>query len=132
MRALFESIRDANMKIRPTKCYFGFEEIGFTGHDLAAGELRTQEDKTEKIRKAEPPKTKKQLRSFLGLAGYYRKFISRFADTAKPLTDLTGKGQPKKLEWQAAQQTAFDELREGLSSRPILRLPDLKRKFVLL
>ena len=131
LRALFESIRDSSMRIRPTKCYFGYEEVGFTGHDLAAGELRTQCDKTEKIKKAEPPTTKKQLRSFLGLAGFYRRFIPKFAEKAKPLTDLTGKGQPEKVQWQAAQQAAFDVLREELCSEPILRLPDLKREFVL-
>ena len=131
LRALFESIRDANMRIRPTKCYFGYEEVGFTGHDLAAGELRTQSDKTEKIKKAEPPTTKKQLRSFLGLAGFYRRFIPKFAEKAKPLTDLTGKGQPERVQWQAAQQTAFDVLREELCSEPILKLPDIRKRFVL-
>ena len=131
LRALFERIREAKMKIRPTKCYFGYSEIGFTGHDLADGELRTQEDKVEKIRKFVPPKTKKQLRSFLGTTGFYRKFIPNYAEKAKPLTDLTSKGHPEKLIWCAEHQAAFDLLREQLCADPVLKIPDVKKPFVL-
>ena len=90
-----------------------------------------EDDKLRKIREATPPQTKKQVRSFLGLAGYYRKFIPHFSEVAAPLTDLTRKGQPGKVMWGPTQEQAFKTLRDLLTSAPILRLPDLSREFIL-
>ena len=87
--------------------------------------------KINKIKDAEEPTTKKQVRSFLGLANYYRKFIPNFATIAAPLTDLTKKGMPNKVVWGPAQERAFKTLRDLLTSSPILRLPDLSRQFIL-
>ena len=69
------------------------------------------EDKVEKIVNAPVPKTKKQLRSFVGLAGYYRRFVPSYATVAVPLSDLLKKGSPNKLEWGQAQQLAFQQLK---------------------
>ena len=87
--------------------------------------------KLDKIRDAPQPTTKKDVRSFLGLAGYYRKFIPNFAEIAVPLTDLTKKGKPLKVEWGPAQESAFQTLREQLTEAPILRLPDFARPFIV-
>ena len=131
MRATFMRIRKANLTVRPIKCFVGYPSIDFTGHVVGNGEMHMEDDKLQKIRDATPPQSKKQVRSFLGLAGYYRKFIPHFAEIAAPLTDLTKKGQPNKVIWGPSQAKAFKTLRDLLTSAPILRLPDLTRQFIL-
>ena len=82
------------------------------------------QDNVEKIKDAPRPSTKKQVRSFMGPAGYYRDFISNFAAIAAPLSDLTRKGQPNKVEWGEAQEKAYQTIKSYLASEPILYLPD--------
>ena len=95
LRELFNRVRHAHLTLRPSKCFLGYDNISFTGHIVGQGKLQMEEDKVEKIKQAKCLRTKKQVRSFLGLAGYYRKFIPGFAPIATPLTDLTKKGKPK-------------------------------------
>ena len=82
-------LRSANLTARPSKCFLGFEEIEFLGHIVGNGEVRPKPDKLELIQRAMRPETKTQLRSFLGLAGFYRKFTPDFAAVVCPLTDAT-------------------------------------------
>ena len=131
LRETFVRIRSAGLTVRPSKCFVGYPSIAFTGHVVGEGELHMEEEKLQKIREATPPQTKRQVRSFLGLAGYYRKFIPHYADVAAPLTDLTKKGQPTKVVWGDSQAKAFKTLRDLLTSAPILRLPDLSKQFIL-
>jgi hypothetical protein len=128
---VFQRVRDAGLTIRPSKCMVGFKNIGFIGHMVGNGVLQMEEDKVERIRQAEIPKTKRQVRAFLGLAGYYRKFIPSFAEVASPLTDLTKKGHPNNVTWGDPQNKAFRNLKEQLTKAPILRLPDFNREFVI-
>ena len=90
-----------------------------------------KDDKLEKIRNAGRPKNKKQVRAFLGLAGYYRRFIPAFSDVAAPLTDLTKKGRPTHVDWQEEHEHSFKTLKDMLIRSPILRLPDFDRPFIL-
>ncbi|XP_060569847.1 uncharacterized protein LOC132728257 [Ruditapes philippinarum] len=73
----------------------------------------------------------RQVRAFLGLAGYYRRFIPSFAEIAAPLTDLTKKGLPNRVRWGDEQERAFHTLKEQLTKSPILRLPDFSKEFIL-
>ena len=91
----------------------------------------TKPDKVKSIKEAAKPETKTQLRSFLGLAGYYRKFIPDFAAIGCPLTDWTRKGEPNKVRWGGPQETAFKTLENKLSDSPILHLPDLTKTLIL-
>jgi len=77
------------------------------------------------------PTTKKQLRSFMGLVGFYRTFIPNFASIAVPLTEMTRKGAPNELEWTVIQEQAFNTLKHCISSPPILRLPDFSKEILL-
>lgn len=70
-----------------------------------------EEDKVLKLKNTLPPKTKKELRAFLGLANYYRRFIPNFANIALPLTDKTRKGNPEMIEWDSVCQEAFENLK---------------------
>jgi len=76
-------------------------------------------------------KNKKQLRTFLGLIGYYRKFIPNFAAIAVPFTDLTNKDQPNQLEWGEAQDRASENFKSHIVNPPILRLADFEKQFIL-
>ena len=85
----------------------------------------------EKIKDAPRPNTKKQVRSFISVAGYYRDFIPNFPAIAAPLSDLTRKGQPNKVEWGEAQEKAYQTIKLYLTSEPILRLPDPAKTYFL-
>ena len=74
---------------------------------------------------------KKDLRAFLGLAGYYRHFVPHYADIAAPLTDLTGKLHPDKLQWEEQHQAAFSVLKEKLKKDTVVTGPDYRKPFVL-
>ena len=121
----------AGMTIRPTKCLFGVNAVDFLGHRLEGGLIGLHQDNVAKIRDAPRPTTKKQIRSFMGLAGYYRDFIPNFAALAAPLTDLTRKGQPNKVEWGEAQEKAYQSIKALLTKEPILRLPDPEKTYFL-
>ena len=94
LRDVFQRIRCAKLTLRPSKCEIGSAEVDFVGHRIKEGQVEMDRGKLDKIRDAPQPTTKKEVRSFLGLAGYYRKFIPNFAEIAVPLTDLTKKGKP--------------------------------------
>ena len=124
LRELFRRLFAAGMTIRPTKCLFGVHTVDFLGHHLEEGLFGLHEDNITKIRDAPRPTMKKQVRSFMGLAGYYRDFIPNFAALAAPLSDLMRKGQPNKVEWGEAQEIAYRSIKASLTKEPVLRLTD--------
>ena len=131
LRDVFGRLKDGNLGAKPSKCYLGFRELAFLGHVIGEGLLVPEDDKIQKIREAEPPRTEKQVRSFLGLASFYRRFIPHFAEIALPLTNLTKKLQPTVVVWTEECSSAFNTLKRRLTSQPILRRPDLNKDFVL-
>lgn len=88
-------------------------------------------DKIKAIQDSQRPETKTQLRSVLGLNGFYRKFIPNFACIALPLTDLTKQGCPTKLEWENCHEIAFRTFKSSLINSPILKQPNMKESFIL-
>jgi transposase InsO family protein len=131
LRVVFQRLKEANLSARPKKCFLGFEELSFLGHVVRKGELLPEEDKLEKIRDAVAPQSKKEVRAFLGMAGYYRKFVPNFSTIALPLSNLTKKFKPNTVVWTPDCERAFQTLKSRLVSRPVLRLPDLTQPFVL-
>ena len=131
LRDMFHRIRQAGLTMKPWKCFFGYNSVECVGHVVGQGQLRTMEDKVSRIVNAPEPRTKKQLRAFLGLAGFYRRFLPSYASVAAPLTDLLKKGAPNQLEWGPAQDAAFHQLKAALSSEPVLHLPDSNKQFIV-
>ena len=84
LKDLFQRVREAGFTIRPTKCYVGYDEVEFLGHKFSCNRIAMDEDKLMKIQDAAPPKTKTQVRSFLGLTGYYRKFVNNYSHVTTP------------------------------------------------
>ena len=131
LRKLFERVRSAGLTMKPSKCKLGFTSVDYLGHIVGEGEISPNPEKLFNIQQAPIPQTKKQVRSFLGLAGFYSKFIPNYSTVAAPLTDLTKRGCPNKIVWGDAQERSFVILKKVLSSNPVLRLPDLSREFIL-
>jgi len=131
LRHFLERVRAANLALKPSKCFVGFTSLIFLGHKVTQGGLSPADDLICKIKQVAAPTTKKQLRSFLGLVGYYRMFVPNFAAIAVPLTDLTKKGSPNILVWTNIQDQAFHTLKEAVSNPPVLRLPDVSKPFIL-
>ena len=120
IRHILQALKDAALTAKPSKCMFGFEEIEFLAHIVGKGEVRPLQEKVEAINNIPPPKTKKQIRSFIGMIGFYRKFIHHFAEISASLTDLTKKNLPNKVSWLPEHQKAFECLKQALVSYPVL------------
>ena len=125
---LMNRLQQANLTARPTKCVFGAKSVEFLGHQVGFEWITVNDDNLEKIRMAQRPTTKKEVRSFLGLVNYYRAHIPLFAAISAPLSDLTRKGQPNKVQWDKTQERAFLTLQERLLKRPILKLQIIKNR----
>ena len=115
--------------MKMNKCNFFSNEIQYLGHILSATGIRPLPSKTHAIKHMQPPTTPKQVWAFLGLVGYYRKFIRDFAKIAKPLTMLTW--QQVKFEWTPVHHTAFLHLKEAIIQAPILCYPDPDKKYIV-
>ncbi len=131
LRRVLSELRRAGLTANPRKCHLALSEAKYLGYQVGRGLIRPQERKVEAVRSAPRPKTKTQVRAFLGLAGYYRCFIPNFSSLAASLTDLTRKGQPEKVQWTSAAEEAFRNIKEALTSEPILRAPDFSCPFLL-
>ena len=128
---LFVRIREAGLTLRPSKCHIGYDSVSYLGHNVGAGLITPKAEMVDNIVRVAKPNTKSELRSFLGLVGFYRQFIPNFATIAEPLTDLTRKGKPEKLQWEEMHDNAFSKLKGHLTTSPILCLPDFSRVFIL-
>ena len=100
------------------------------GNLVGENGIKPLPDKVKTILEAPIPQTKKQVRSFLGLSGFYRRFVPSYAELALPLTDLTRKG-PNKVVWDEPQDKAFQRIKAVLCAEPVLMLPDLSKQFIL-
>ena len=117
--------------MKPPKCNVAYTQVNFVGHKVGAGQLTTQMDKVERVKNAEIPRNKTQVRSLLGLVGYYRKFFDNFASLTAPLSDLTKNGKPDIVQWNDDLQERFEEIKTRLCNAPVLKLPDFDKDFVL-
>ncbi|EKX49778.1 hypothetical protein GUITHDRAFT_44314, partial [Guillardia theta CCMP2712] len=118
VRAVLQRCREHQVFLKREKAQFFRTSVDFLGHRVSADGVTTQHSKTAAISAWPLPTTTKQVKMFLGLASYYRKFIRNFSTIAAPLTDLLRKGA--QFQWTAACQSAFDNLKQALTSQPLL------------
>ena len=127
LKKVFDRLREHQLYVKMEKCEFAQTEIKFLGHLISKSLIRMDGAKVAAIRDWPAPTKVTELRSFLGLANYYRRFIKGYSKIAYPLTDLLKK--EKKWEWDAECQAAFQKLKDAITSEPVLRLPDLELSF---
>ena len=128
LSTVFQRIRDAGLRLKPKKCRFAQEEVEYLGHVISAGGVRTDPKKVDAVRNFPTPMDVKALRSFVGLASYYRRFVPSFSKIAGPLHVLTKKDAP--FVWSEACEVSFTKLKDLLTTAPVLAFPDFQKPFI--
>ena len=129
LETVFSQLREAGLKMKQSKCDFFKSKIHYLGHLIFPEGFSPLPNKLDCIKHMPVPKNVKEIKQFLGLTGYYRKFIPRFADISRPLTTLTKKD--KKIEWTPACPKSFDLLKETLCGEPVLKYADTSKPYTL-
>ncbi|KAJ1206276.1 hypothetical protein NDU88_001685 [Pleurodeles waltl] len=128
---VLEALQKAGLTIKASKCQIGQGSVVYLGHQVGSGQVAPLQPKIDTILAWEPPKTQTEVRAFLGLTGYYRRFVKGYGTIVTPLTELTSKKQPKKVIWTEACQNAFDALKAAMCTAPVLQAPDYSKEFVV-
>ena len=143
LKAVFQRIREAGLKLSPSKCCFMKKEVEYLGHVVSSTGIKTDPKKIDKVKSWPVPRTIKELRSFLGFCGYYRRFIKDYAEIARPLESLCTDNQSniKKTKnkksvdisgrWSGIHEEAFNSLKLSLTTAPVLAYPNEKDQFIL-
>ena len=129
LEEIFTRLKAAGLKLKLEKCCFFKKHIQYLGHLISADGIQPLPEKLESIAKMPAPRNPKEVKQFLGLVGYYRKFIPRFADISRVLTHLTKKDVDFK--WTPECENCFQILKEFLQQAPILRYPDPQASYTL-
>jgi hypothetical protein len=127
LRLVLQKLREHQLYAKRSKCEFWLKEVFFLGQVVSNGEISVDPSKVKDVLDWKPPTNVSEIRSFLGLAGYYRRFIEGFSKLAKPMTALLEKNA--KFMWSEKCQTNFEELKKRLTTAPVLVLPDLSKYF---
>jgi len=126
---VMEQLKRAGLKLQPAKCHFIRTEVEYLGHIISPEGLKTNSNLVTAVREFPIPKDLKELRRFLGLSSYYRRFIPQFAQLAQPLHNLTREGVTFK--WEESCQRAFESIKQKLVEAPVLSYPSFDRDFIL-
>ena len=129
LKTVLDRLREAHLKLKPKKCHLFQTEVLYLGHVVSAEGVKTDPSKIEAVKSWPRPTNQTEVRSFLGLASYYRKFIVKFSEVAKPLTDLTKKDKP--FVWTPECENAFITMKGMLTTSPILAYPQRDVDFIL-
>jgi hypothetical protein len=127
LRLVLQKLRDNQLYTKFSKCEFRIGEVSFLGHIISNGGISVDPANVKEIMEWSVPTTVMEIRGFLGLAGYYRRFIEGFYRIAKPMTSLLEKG--REFKWDDKCQDSFDQLKKRLISPPVLVMPDLQKGF---
>ncbi|GFW77832.1 hypothetical protein TNCV_3404071 [Trichonephila clavipes] len=129
IRRVLQKLKEANLKLSPSKCHLFRREVTYLGHIILAEGVRTDPDKISAVKDWNCPTDVHQLLSFLGLCMYCRKFVKNFSTIARPLHKLTEAKQ--KFIWTVDCNNAFNKLKDALTSAPILAYPEIGKQFIL-
>lgn len=122
-------LRKHQWQVKLSKCSFAQRQLSYLGHTISAAGVQTDHSKVQEVLNWETPTSLKKLRGFLGLAGYYRKFVKGFGVISKPLTNLLRKGV--QFLWTEEAEAAFQALKQALVSAPVLALPNFQKPFTV-
>ncbi|GJU45256.1 putative nucleotidyltransferase, ribonuclease H [Tanacetum coccineum] len=129
LKTILEMLKKEELYAKFSKCEFWINTVKFLGHVIDSSGIHVDPAKIEAVKNWASPTTPSEIRQFLGLAGYYRRFIEGFSKIAKPMTELTQKNQ--KFDWGEEQEEAFQLLKQKLCAAPILALPEGSDDFVV-
>ncbi|CAL1405927.1 unnamed protein product [Linum trigynum] len=129
LRIVLQILSEKQLYAKFSKCEFWLKEVIFLGHVISGRGVEVDPKKVEAVVSWAPPKDLYELRSFLGMAGYYRRFVEGFSKIAAPLTKLLRKNT--KYVWDESCQKSFDELKKKLTTAPVLALPSNHGEFVV-
>lgn len=129
LHQIFSRLENAGLTLKPSKCSFALQKVHYLGHVITKDGVQVDVTKTDAVKSFPIPKCTKDVRSFLGLCNYYRKFIKNYSTIISPLTSLLRK--EIKFEWSDDCQYAFDQLKIALTSPPVLAYPDNSKTFTL-
>ncbi|RVW97716.1 Transposon Ty3-G Gag-Pol polyprotein [Vitis vinifera] len=128
LRKFILVLRENLLYAKSNKCFFGHSSIEYLGHVISSGGVYTDPQKVAAVRDWPTPITLKQLRGFLGLTGYYRRFVKDYGKIAKPLTDLLKKDA---FHWTEGSNQAFMALKQAMITAPVLALPNFSKEFII-
>ncbi|KAL0537135.1 hypothetical protein IC582_026105 [Cucumis melo] len=129
LRIVLQTLRDNKLYAKFSKCEFWLKQVSFLGHVVSKAGVSVDPAKIEAVTGWTRPSTVSEVRSFLGLAGYYQRFVENFSRIATPLTQLTRKGAP--FVWSKACEDSFQNLKQKLVTAPVLTVPDGSASFVI-
>jgi hypothetical protein len=127
LHVILQRLRDHHLYAKISKCEFWLDTVKFLGHTISGDGISVDPSKVQEVMDWKPPTSVHQIRSFLGLAGYYRRFIPDFSRIAKPMIELLKKGV--KFSWDQKCEDAFHTLRDHLTTAPVLAQPDVSKPF---
>jgi hypothetical protein len=127
LRLALQKLRENRLYAKLSKCEFWMKQVAFLGHVISKGGISMDPSKVQDVLSWNMPTSVDDIRSFLGLVGYYQRFIKGFSKKSKPMTELLEKD--KKFEWTPACEASFQELKKRLTTAPILVMPDMEKSF---
>ena len=128
IRLILQKLQEAGITVKLCKCQFGMQQCTYLGFIVGSGLLKPEIDKLQAIKQLPIPKTKRDITAFLGIIGYYRKFIVNYATVAAPLTE---KNSPNQVTWTDCCAQAWQTLKDELCLSPVLKSPDFTAQFIL-
>ncbi|GFY11902.1 retrovirus-related Pol polyprotein from transposon 297 [Trichonephila clavipes] len=129
LNQVFTLLRDAGLTLNKEKCHFARDKLKYLGLVISKEGIETDNNKVKAITEMKPPKNSKEVSKFLGMAGWYQKFIPKYADICEPLYRLKKKGA--KFNWSTEAQDSFDKIKRALTEAPVLQLPNFTEQFNL-
>ena len=129
LQQVFDRFREGGMRLKPSKCEFAGSEVTFLGFTVSQDGLTTTEELVKKIRDFPVPRNVKDVRAWLGLSGFYRRFVDGYPSITQPLTGLLRKGVA--FEWGERQQESFEKLRKCLITAPVLAHPNYEKPWII-
>jgi hypothetical protein len=129
LRLVLQKLRENQLYAKLNKCKFWLKEVSFLGHIISEGGISVDPSKIKDVLGWNTPQNVSDIRSFLGLVEYYRRFIEGFSKISKPMTELLAKGNT--FEWTPRRETSFQELKKRLTTAPVLTMPDMEKPFTI-